>query len=79
MFVRIHFDAASLFPAILIMASTAVTLKNVYVVLEDNMASRLNGRYNETYEVFFGKNGNCIKLDKKTGERELKNIRRKRK
>ena len=40
MFVRIHFDAASLFPA-MVMTSIAVML-NVYVPLEDNLSAALD-------------------------------------
>ena len=37
------------------------------------MASRLNGRYIETYEFSFQKNGKCIKLNK-TDEKELEKV-----
>ena len=68
MFVRKHFDAASLFPAMVIMTSIAVTL-NVYVALEDNMASRLNGRSIPMLECSFEENGKCVKLDKNEQKR----------
>ena len=76
----IHFDAATLFPAMVMMVSMVVTL-NVYVALEYNMASHMNGRYNKTFGFSFEKNGKCIKLEKLEQERknELKNIIRKRK
>ena len=38
--------------------------QNLYVALVDNIASRLNGRYVESYEFSFLKNGKCIKKDK---------------
>ena len=64
MFVRIHFDAASLFSAMVIMTSTALRL-NVYVALEDNIASCLNGLCIKMIKFSFEKNGKCTKLDKK--------------
>ena len=39
MFMRIHFDAASLFPAMVIMTPIALC-KNVYVAFEDNILRR---------------------------------------
>ena len=44
MFVRIHFYAASLFPAMVIMTSIGVMQIRlpVYVALDDNMPLRLN-------------------------------------
>ena len=75
MFVRIHFDAASLFSAMVIMTSIALRL-NVYVALEDNIASCLNGLCIKMIKFSFEKNGICTKLDKKRIKRELKNIRK---
>ena len=59
---RIHFDAASLFPVMVILTSIAVTQK-VYA-LDDNMESRLNGCYVEMVKFSFEKNGKCTTLDK---------------
>ena len=78
MFVRIHFDAASLFPAMVIMTSIMTLRWNICVALEYNVASRLNGRYIKTFELLFEKNYKCIKMEK-TNKTELKNIMRKRK
>ena len=64
MFVRIHFDAASLFPAMVIMTSVALRI-NVYVALEDTIASCLNGLYIKMFKFSLEKNGKCTKLDKK--------------
>ena len=46
MFVRIHFDAASLFPAMVIMTSFAVTLKRLRHFRRQH--GHLNGRFVET-------------------------------
>ena len=64
MFGRIHFDAASLFPAMAIMTS-----KGVYVSLEDNMPSRLNRCYIKMFEFSFKKDEKCTKLDKNEQKR----------
>ena len=46
----------------------------MYVALEDNLASRLNGRYMKMFK--FEINGKCTKLDKKEKNKKLKNIRK---
>ena len=52
--------------------SIAVT-QNVFVALEDNIPSRLNGCYIKMIEFSFETNGKCTKLYKNE-KKELKNV-----
>ena len=63
MFVRIHFDASSLFPAMVIMTSIAVTLKRL------RRFRRQYGRSITMLECSFEKNGKCVKLEKNEQKR----------
>ena len=75
MFVRIHFDAASLFSAMVIVTPIALRL-NVYVALEDNIASCLIGLCIKMFKFSLRKMVNVQNWTKKRIKRELQNIRK---
>ena len=56
MFGRIHFYAASLFPAMVIMTSIAVTLKHLRRIRKQ-YDDALEQCYIEMFEILFEKNG----------------------
>ena len=69
MFVRIHFDAASLFPVMVIMMSIAVTLKRLHRFSRQYSVA-LEWRYMKTFEFFmYKKMVNVNKLTKRAKKR----------